>query len=246
MHGHNYRYFAFLTGGVKMPYFYGDPYFILVLPAFLFALYAQFKVKGTFNKYRRTTNRNGVTGAEAARMILDRNGLYDVRIERVHGELTDHYDPRKRVLRLSDAVYSSTSVAAVGVAAHESGHAIQHKVGYGPLVLRSCLVPVAGIGSTIGPYMAIFGLLFGIRELIDIGIILFTAAVAFYLVTLPVEFNASSRAVKTLETAGILAVDEIVPAKKVLRAAAMTYVASAAVAIANLLRLVLLTRRRDD
>ncbi|HHW47146.1 MAG TPA: zinc metallopeptidase, partial [Clostridiaceae bacterium] len=127
-----------------MPYFYGDPYIILVVPAFLFALYAQFKVKGTFNKYRRLLNRSGITGAEAARRILDRNGLYDVQIERVHGELTDHYDPRKRVLRLSDAVYSSTSVAAVGVAAHESGHAIQHKVGYGPLALRSSLVPIAG------------------------------------------------------------------------------------------------------
>jgi len=229
-----------------MPYFYGDPYIILVVPAFLFALYAQFKVKGTFNKYRRLLNRSGITGAEAARRILDRNGLYDVQIERVRGELTDHYDPRKRVLRLSEAVYSSTSVAAVGVAAHESGHAIQHKVGYGLLVLRSSLVPIAGIGSSIGPYMAIFGLIFEIRELINIGIILFTAAVAFYLVTLPVEFNASRRAVKTLETSGILAADQVAPAKKVLRAAAMTYVASAAVAIASLLRLVLLTRRRND
>jgi len=229
-----------------MPYFYGDPYVILVLPAFILALYAQFKVKGTFNKYRRITNRNGMTGAEAARRILDLNGLYDVRIERVHGELTDHYDPRKRVLRLSESVYSSTSVAAVGVAAHESGHAIQHKVGYGPLVLRSNLVPLAGIGSSVGPYMAIFGLLLGVRELINIGIILFTVAVAFYLVTLPVEFNASKRAVKTLEATGILTVNEITPAKKVLQAAALTYVASAAVAIANLLRLVMLTRRRDD
>jgi Zn-dependent membrane protease YugP len=229
-----------------MPYFYGDPYFILVLPAFIFALYAQFKVKGTFNKYRRVTNKSGMTGAEAARRILDRNGLYDVQIEHVRGELTDHYDPRKRVLRLSETVYSSTSVAAVGVAAHESGHAIQHKVGYGPLVLRSNLVPIAGIGSSIGPYMAIFGLIFGIRELINIGIILFTVAVAFYLVTLPVEFNASNRAVKALEATGILAVDEVAPAKKVLRAAAMTYVASAAVAIANLLRLVMLAGRRND
>jgi len=229
-----------------MPYFYGDPYILLVLPAFIFALYAQFKVKGTFNKYRRISNRSGITGAEAARRILEQNGLYDVRIEPVHGELTDHYDPRKRILRLSEAVYSSTSVAAVGVAAHESGHAIQHKVGYGPLVLRSNLVPLAGIGSSVGPYMAIFGLILGVRELISIGIILFTVAVAFYLVTLPVEFNASRRAVKTLEATGILSADEIIPAKKVLQAAALTYVASAAVAIANLLRLVMLTRRRDD
>lgn len=231
-----------------MPYFYGyDPYIILVIPAFLFALYAQFKVKSTFNRYRKVINRRGFTGADVARTILDRNGLHDVAVEPIRGELTDHYDPRTRAVRLSETVYSSASVAALGVAAHETGHAIQHKVGYAPLALRSSLVPVAGIGSSFGPYMAIFGLIFRIDALVSIGIILYTVAVAFYLVTLPVEFNASSRAIRTLESAGILTADEVAPAKKVLSAAAMTYVASAAVAIASLLRLVLLAGgRRDD
>lgn len=230
--------------------FYGiDKYYImLVLPAFIFSLYAQFKVKGTFNKYRRYANKRGLTGADIAREILDRNGLYDVSVQRVAGELTDHYDPRTRVLRLSEAVYESTSVAALGVAAHETGHAIQHKVRYAPLGLRSSLVPVAGIGSSLGPYMAIFGIFFGSELLTNAGIVLFTIAVAFYLVTLPVEFNASSRAVKILEGTGMLSFDEIRPVKKVLSAAAMTYVASAAVAMASLLRLILLAggRRNND
>lgn len=230
-----------------MPYFYRDPYFILVVPAFLFAMYAQFKVKSTFNQYRRVANTRGLTGADVARAILDRHNLYDVGIERVRGELTDHYDPGKKVVRLSEAVYSSTSVSAIGVAAHETGHAIQHKVGYGPLALRGSLVPVAGIGSSLGPYMAIFGIIFNSNFLLNAGLILFTLAVAFYLVTLPVEFNASKRAINTLETTGILSQQELVPAKKVLNSAAMTYVASAAVAMANLLRLVLLAgNRRDD
>jgi Zn-dependent membrane protease YugP len=232
-----------------MPYFYGyDPYIILVIPAFLFAMYAQFKVKSTFNKYRRVLNTRGLTGADVARTILDKSGLYDVVVEPVRGELTDHYDPRTKVVRLSETVYSSASVAALGVAAHETGHAIQHQVRYAPLALRSSLVPVAGIGSSFGPYLAIFGLIFSIDSLVSIGIILYTLAVAFYLVTLPVEFNASSRAIRALETTGILTYDEIGPAKKVLSAAAMTYVASAAVAIASLLRLVLLAagNRRND
>jgi len=229
-----------------MPYFLGDPYIILVIPAFLFAMYAQFKVKSTFNKYKRVGNAKGLTGSDIARTILDKNGLYDVAVQTVRGELTDHYDPRQRVVKLSDSVYSSTSVAAIGVAAHETGHAIQHKERYGPLALRSGLVPIAGIGSSIGPYLAIFGLIIGWRDLIYAGIVLFSVAVAFYLVTLPVEFNASRRAVETLETAGILTWDEIGPAKSVLRAAAMTYVASAAVGIASLLRLILLAGRRND
>lgn len=229
--------------------FYGiDRYtLMLVIPAFLFALYAQFKVKGTFNKYRQYANWRGLTGADVAREILRQNGLYDVAVEPTRGELTDHYDPKHRVVRLSEAVYGSTSVAAIGVAAHETGHAIQHKVGYAPLGLRSSLVPIAGIGSSIGPYMAIFGLVFGTPLLTNLGIILFTVAVAFYLITLPVEFNASSRAVRVLESTGMLTQDELEPVKKVLRAAAMTYVASAAVAMAQLLRLVLLANnRRDD
>ena len=229
-------------------YFGLDPYyFILVVPAFIFAMYAQFKVKSTFNKYRKVSNSKGLTGADIARAILDRNGLNDVQVQRIPGQLTDNYDPRTRVVRLSEAIYSSTSVAAVGVAAHETGHAVQHKEGYGPLAFRSNLVPVANIGSMAGPYMAIFGIMFGWPLLTQIGIVLFTIAVVFYLVTLPVEFNASRRAIETLETTGLLSYDEIIPAKKVLNAAAMTYVASAAVAIASLLRLLLLSnsRRRD-
>lgn len=223
-------------------------YFILVVPAFLFALYAQFKVKSTFYRYKQVANSRGLTGAQISREILDSNGLYDVRVEPVPGELTDHYDPRTKVVRLSQVVYSSNSVAAIGVAAHETGHAIQHKENYAPLGLRSSLVPVANIGSTLGPYMAIFGIMFGWGPIINLGLILFAAAVAFYLITLPVEFNASSRAVVTLEREHFLTGSELESAKKVLRAAAMTYVASATVAMANLLRLILLAngRRRND
>jgi uncharacterized protein len=231
-----------------MFYGYFDQYYImLVLPAFIFSLYAQFKVKGTFNKYRTYANRRGYTGADVAREILNRNGLHDVTVQQAPGELTDHYDPRTRVVRLSQVVYGSKSLAAIGVAAHETGHAIQHKVGYAPLALRSYLVPVAGIGSSFGPTMAIIGLIFRSPMLLYGGIIIYTIAVVFYLVTLPVEFNASSRAVGILEGAGILAADEIQPVRKVLSAAAMTYVASAAVAIASLLRLILLAngRRRE-
>ncbi len=231
-----------------MGYFYGFDiyYLVLVIPAFIFSLYAQYKVKSTFNQFSKVSNSRGMTGADIARTILDRSGLYDVRVEAVAGELSDHYDPKTKVVRLSQSVYGSSSVAAIGVAAHETGHAIQHKEGYAPLVLRSTLVPVAQIGSSIGPTMAIFGLILSWSVLINLGILLFGAAVLFYLVTLPVEFNASSRAIRTLEDTGILNYNEIDPAKKVLKAAAMTYVASAAVAMANLLRLILLANRRDD
>ena len=230
-----------------MGFLYGfDKYYLfLVVPAFLFALYAQFRVKSTFNKYRKLPNRNGFTGADVARAILNQNGLRDVSVQSVSGELTDHYDPRTRVVRLSQAVYGSTSVAALGVAAHETGHALQHRQKYAPLALRSTLVPAANIGSTAGPYLAIFGLMFQMNPLIYIGIILYAVAVAFYLVTLPVEFNASTRAIASLETMGIITWDEAEPAKKVLRAAALTYVASAAVAMANLMRLILLARGRE-
>lgn len=221
-------------------------YLILVLPAFIFSLYAQFKVKGTFNKYSKVYNSRGMTGADVARAILNKSGLYDVKVEAYPGELTDHYDPRTKVVRLSQSVYGSNSISAVGVAAHETGHAIQHKDGYAPLVLRSTLVPVANIGSSIGPTMAILGLVLSMPLFINLGIILFGVAVLFYLVTLPVEFNASYRAIRTLEDTSMLNSNEINPAKKVLRAAAMTYVASAAVAIASLLRLILLANRRDD
>ncbi|HHV96411.1 MAG TPA: zinc metallopeptidase [Clostridiaceae bacterium] len=233
-----------------MGYLYGfdEYYLLLVVPALIFSLYAQYKVSSTFSKYQRFHNRYGYTGAEVARIILDNNRLHDVSVQPTGGSLTDHYDPRTRVVRLSQTVYGSTSVAALGVAAHETGHAIQHKIGYKPLVLRSALVPVANIGSMAGPYLAIFGLIFNFLELVYVGILLYAAAVAFYLITLPVEINASKRAVEALETSGILAWDEVEPAKKVLRAAAMTYLASAAVALASLLRLILLanSRRRRD
>lgn len=231
-----------------MGYLYGFDiyYLVLVMPAFIFSLYAQYKVKSTFNKFSKVGNSRAMTGADIARTILDKSGLNDVRVEAVPGELSDHYDPRTKVVRLSQSVYGSNSLAAIGVAAHETGHAIQDKDGYAPMVLRSTLVPVANIGSSIGPTMAIIGLIFSMPLIINLGILLFGAAVLFYLVTLPVEFNASSRAIRTLEDTGILNYDEIDPAKKVLRAAAMTYVASAAVAMASLLRLILLANRRDD
>jgi len=218
----------------------------LVLPTFIFALYAQFKVKSTFNYYSQQNNLRGLTGAEAARMLLDDNGLSDVPVEPVEGELSDHYDPSDRTLHLSESVYGSASVAALGVAAHETGHAIQHKVGYAALGLRGLLVPVANIGSTLGPWMAIGGFFFHIPVLIHLGIILFSCAVAFYLITLPVEFNASSRGLSILASSNILDKDELEPARKVLSAAAMTYVASAAVAMAQLLSLILSLNRRDN
>jgi len=220
-------------------------YLVLVLPAFILAMFSQYKVKSTFKKYSQTSNSRNMTGAQVSRMILDRNGLYDVSVEPVAGSLTDHYDPRTKKVRLSESVYNSTSLAAIGVAAHETGHAVQHAVGYAPLGLRSSLVPVANIGSTLGPYLAIFGLMFQMQFLLNLGIILFTVAVAFYLITLPVEFNASTRAINMLQGEYVLNNNEIPPVKKVLSAAAMTYVASAAVAMASLLRLILLARGRS-
>lgn len=231
-----------------MFYGYGfDRYYLmLVVPAFLFSLYAQFKVKGSFSKYSNILNSRGMTGAEMARYILEYNGIRDVSVVPTGGSLTDHYDPRSKTVRLSETVFSSTSVAAIGVAAHETGHALQHYENYGPLALRSSLVPVAGIGSSFGPYLAIFGLFLGSDLLLNAGLVLFTVAVAFYIITLPVEFNASSRAVAMLEKSGMFSQNEITPVRKVLSAAAMTYVASAAVAMANLLRLVLLANSRKN
>ena len=221
-------------------------YIILVLPALAFSLYCQFKVKGTFDKYSNYGNARGFTGADVARRILDRNGLYDIAVVPIAGSLTDHYDPGKKVVRLSESVYYSNSVAAIGVAAHETGHAIQHKVQYAPLSLRSGLVPIANIGSMAGPYMAIFGLIFQIPLLAQLGTVFFTGAVAFYFVTLPVEFNASKRAILELESQGILSFNEMAPAKKVLNAAAMTYVASAITAVASLLHLIFLFMGSSD
>lgn len=223
-----------------------DPTYILVIPALIFALIAQCMVKSTFNKFSKVYNRRGVTGAEAARKILDENGLYDVRIERISGELTDHYDPRTNVVRLSDSVYNSTSVAAVGVAAHETGHAIQHSVGYVPIKIRNAILPVAQIGSQAAVPLVLIGLIFSrsLGFLIDVGIIVYVAVVLFQLVTLPVEFNASGRALHILEGSYILENDENKMAKKVLTAAAMTYVAALFSALTTLLRLVLISNNR--
>lgn len=223
-----------------------DPTYILVIPALIFALIAQCMVKSTFNKYSQMHNRRCVTAAEAARKILDENGLYDVQIERISGELTDHFDPRANVVRLSDSVYNSTSVAAVGVAAHETGHAIQHAVGYAPIKIRNAILPVAQIGSQAAMPLVLIGLLFSrsLGFLIDIGIIVYVAVVLFQLVTLPVEFNASGRALRILEGSYILENDENKMAKKVLTAAAMTYVAAMFSALTTLLRLILLSNSR--
>lgn len=221
-------------------------YIILVLPALVFSIYAQFKVQYAFNRYRRVANARGMTGADVARQILDMNGLHDVSVENIRGNLNDHYDPRTRKIRLSDTVYASQSIAAIGVAAHETGHALQHSTRYAPLMLRNALVPVASFGSGLGPWLAIIGFMLGWASLVQLGILLFAAAVAFTIITLPVEFNATSRAIYTLEHTGILAANEIGPTKKVLKAAALTYVAATAVAVMSLLRFILIANARDD
>lgn len=224
---------------------YVDTYYlILVVPMIILSVVCQVNVSSAFKKYGRVSTSRGLTGAEAARNLLKRNGILDVTIERVRGNLTDHYDPRKKILRLSDQVFSGSSVAALGVAAHETGHAVQHAESYRPLVLRGALIPVANVGSMAGPYMALIGLFFNSGLLINIGILLFSAAVIFYLITLPVEFNASARALEMLERDGMLSQAELGGSKKVLKAAAMTYVASALVAVMSLARLILLSRNR--
>ena len=219
-------------------YYYYDPTYMLIVISALISLFAQFLINSRFSKYSRVRSRSGMTGAQAAERILQSQGIYDVAIQRVSGKLTDHYDPRNKTLNLSDAVYASTSVAAVGVAAHECGHAIQHARGYAPLSFRSALVPVANIGSQLSWLFIILGIFFGgSHSLIMIGILMFSAAVLFQLVTLPVEFNASGRALKLLSETGILQKDEVSDTRKVLSAAALTYVAAAATAVLQLLRL---------
>ncbi len=233
-----------------MGYFYGIDmtYIVLVLPALIFAMYAQSKVNTTFRKYSGVANKHGYTGADVARRILDMNGLNNVLIERVAGNLTDHFDPKTNIVRLSDSTYSSTSVAAIGVAAHEVGHAIQHAVGYTPIKIRNSIVPVVQIASYAAWPLAILGIIMSFSSLANFGVILFGLVVLFQLITLPVEFNASNRALSTLGDNAILDNEELAASKKVLSAAAMTYVASAAVAIANLLRLLSIVgggRNRD-
>lgn len=229
-------------------------YLIFVVPALILSLIAQFKVKSTFNKYSKELSKRNITGAQAAAYLLKVNGITDVKIQRVSGNLTDHYSPTEKILRLSDSVYDKTSIAAVGVAAHETGHAIQHATKYGPLGLRSTLVPVANIGSQFGPILAIAGLAFSSSlggsigtMIVNLGLLLFAASVLFYLVTLPVEFNASNRALKILKSSNSLDEEELKGVKKVLSAAALTYVASALTAVGNFLRIFMITRnRRND
>ncbi len=233
--------------------FWGDWTILILIPAMIFAIWAQMRVKSTFNKYAKVHNRRGLTGAEAARRVLDAAGLYHVRIERVHGHLTDHYDPRENVIRLSDATYASTGIAALGVAAHEAGHAVQHAKGYVPIKLRAAIIPLTRFGSMLAMPLFIIGMLFaggsyvggGIGEILMLtGILFFSFSTLFQLVTLPTEFNASSRAMKALEDGGMLADDELPAARSTLSAAAMTYVAALASSLASLLRLILIFNRR--
>lgn len=223
---------------------YFDPSYLIILPAIIFAMIAQAQVSSTFNKFSRVYARRGQTAAQVARRILDENGLQNVSIERVSGNLTDHYDPRTNIVRLSDSTYQSSSVAAIGVAAHEVGHAIQHATGYAPIKIRMALVPIANIGSNAAMPLVLLGLIFSLQWLITAGIFLYSFIVLFQLVTLPVEFNASSRALRTLNDFYILDEDEAGQAKKVLTAAAMTYVAAMLSALLSLIRLLVISNRR--
>lgn len=234
-----------------MGYYYWDPTYILVVIGAVICMIASARVKGTFNKYSQLRSMSGMNGAQVAQRVLQAAGIYDVQVRHVSGSLTDHYDPRTKTVNLSDPVYNATSVAALGVAAHECGHAIQHAKSYAPLSIRSALVPIANFGSMLAWPVILIGLLFNTRSsglIIDIGILLFSAAVLFQLVTLPVEFDASRRALVMLRTQSILADDELRYTRRVLKSAALTYVASAAAAILQLLRIILITngRRRDD
>ena len=219
-------------------------YLVLVVPTIILSAIAQILVKSTFSKYSRVRCSRPISGREAAALLMRANNISNVTIEPVGGSLTDHYDPAHRVLRLSQPVYGAATIAAVGVAAHETGHAIQHARSYGPLVLRSTLVPAANIGSSLGPALAVAGLIFSFPILLNLGILLFGAAVLFYIITLPVEFNASARAIAVLRQESVLSEDELKGVKKVLTAAALTYVASALAALMNLVRLILLARGR--
>ena len=221
-------------------------YLVLVVPCIILSMYAQSRVTSTFNKYLSLMSVKGFTGAQVARRILDLNGLTNVTIECIEGRLSDHYDPSKKVVRLSRDVYTGSSVSSIGVAAHETGHAIQHSVAYLPLKIRTSIFPVVRFSSRLAMPLAVLGLFFGIPFLLDFGIILFSAVVAFQLVTLPVEYNASSRAVEILDQTGVLMDDEIPACRKVLKAAALTYLASALTSVMSLLRLILISRNRRD
>ncbi|MBE6892507.1 MAG: zinc metallopeptidase [Ruminococcaceae bacterium] len=229
--------------------FYGFDiyYFILIIPALLFGLWAQSQVNTNFQKYSQIGTMRGMTGAQAAEYILQQNGIYDVQIRHVSGHLSDNFNPRNRTINLSDSVYNSTSIAAIGVAAHEAGHAVQHAVNYAPIRIREMIIPVTQIGSWLYLPIIMVGFLFSSQTLVNVGILLFSTLAIFQLVTLPVEFDASGRAIRTLESSGILYGEEITGAKKVLKAAALTYVAALVSSLAQLLRLILIFggRRRD-
>ncbi len=238
-----------------MPYFYGFDitYLVLVLPCVILAMWASANVNSTFKKYSRQLSSRSITGAEAAQRVLFANGVRGVRIERVSGNLTDHYDPRTNVIRLSDSVYSATSTAAIGVACHEAGHAVQYAQNYAPIKLRAAIIPVTNIGSKLSMPLILLGLVLSFMGdvsyfFIYLGIAAFGLSLVFQLVTLPVEFNASRRAMDAIEQSGILTTEEQVGARKTLTAAALTYVAATAVSLAQLLRLIMLFggRRRDD
>lgn len=231
-----------------MPYMmYFDPTYILIIIAFVLSMFASFGVNATFARYKKLTSKRGMTGADAARKILDDNGLFSVRVEHISGNLNDHYDPKSNVIRLSDATYSDSSVAAIGVAAHEAGHAVQHATGYKPIRVRNSIVPAVNISTQLSMPLFLIGLILGMTGLAMVGVVLFSASLLFQLVTLPVEFNASNRALKILDNSAMLDSEELRGAKKVLRAAGMTYVAAAAASALQLLRLLLLVdnRRRD-
>lgn len=232
-------YFSYLM-------YYNWSYLVFMLPCIIFTLVVQISMNSTFKKYGSIRNSRGLTGAQAAERVLLKNGVTGVRIERVAGEYTDHFDPRTNVIRLSDAVYDRASIAAVGVACHEAGHAVQHAQGYVPNKIRSAILPVANIGSKLSWILIVLGLITSaLQPLLYVGIVLFSAAVLFTIATLPVEFNASSRALKCIRETGMLSDSEYRGAKKTLTAAALTYVASAATAVMQLLRLILIARSRD-
>ena len=240
-----------------MPYYYGYgfdwTYLVIVLPCILLSMWASSSVNSTFNKYAKVNSMRHLTGAEAAQRVLNANGVRGVRIERVSGNLTDHYDPKTNVIRLSDSVHSATSVAAIGVACHEAGHAVQYAQNYGPIKLRAAIIPVTNIGSKLAMPLILAGILFSFLGnlsygLVYLGIACFSLSLVFQLVTLPVEFNASHRAMAAIESAGILTEEEQRGARKTLKAAAMTYVAATAVALAQVVRLLILfsgRRRRN-
>ncbi len=228
-----------------MFFYYDSYYLLLVLPAILLSLFAQMKVKSTYKKYAEASSARGITAREAVEEVLAQNGVSGVRIERIAGELTDHYDPRTNVIRLSDSVYGSASVASLGVAAHEAGHAVQYAKGYLPIKLRNTVLPAANLGSTLSVPLVLLGFILGAPALVTFGILLFSLVLLFQVITLPVEFNASRRALLALEDGNLLHGEELTGAKKVLSAAALTYVAAVLTSLAQLLRLVLLSRRRN-